>query len=452
MKHLFTFFLIFSVQFLVAQSYTTNPALNNFTTSTFNYIGCSSNGQTIRARVISISGTTATIQVSMKNGTTFGNSGSLFIRTNSPCSSTSLNSISYNATSSFANITVNLQNLMPNQSLTIIPVMFSFTGIRRHSGPITFTNSCPSNFMWYSQADQSWAKNKMNNNCTIQNAGCVISCIAMLLASQEGNNPLSFTPATLNNYLNNVNGYVPTCSLSSWSLAANMDGPGGVVFQSSNSFSNNWTWLDGQLNLCRKVIVKVNNGNHWVLISAKNGPSGIASSYKVLDPGNSFYSNKTLSNFNNTFIEGRSYSGNWKANLPYLQENSTEFRSNSYEEEYETIFVEGTDGWLIPKKKVVAQNDDLIQNFKPSELSIEVYPNPISAETFTINIQSDMVEKLGFQLWNSIGQQLYEGEINLHNTGQLHYFDASQLQNGLYFLTVKSQSKSIIKKLIIQRY
>jgi hypothetical protein len=295
--------------------YASVPGLNSYTATGATYSNCSSNGSTIRARVVSFSGTKVTIQVNRINGGSFGNNGTLYLREVSPCGNSNLSSKTYTSSATSITIDLSLSNLLPNNSISFIPTMISSNNSRTHTGVIKITNSCALKMQWYSQVNSNWADDLMNNSCKIRAKGCVISCIAMLLASQEGNSTSTYTPKTLNAFLNSNSGY-SGCDVS-WGTAANMDGSGGVTYQGPNPSSNKWAWLDGELSQCRKVIVQVNSGSHWVLITGRTGPSGTGSSYKVLDPGISTYSSKTLAHFNNTFTQGRSFDGTWKKNMNY---------------------------------------------------------------------------------------------------------------------------------------
>jgi hypothetical protein len=134
------------------------------------------------------------------------------------------------------------------------------------------TDACITTGQWYSQASSSWAGNAMCTGYTIKNKGCAMACVAMLLASISGNTSSSYTPATLNTYLRNNGGY-SGCDIY-WSTAAAFDGSGGLSYYGSTDVANNWTWLDTQLANCRKVVVNVNSGGHWVLVVAKTGTSG----------------------------------------------------------------------------------------------------------------------------------------------------------------------------------
>jgi hypothetical protein len=340
------------------------------------------------------------------------------------------------------NITFSIANVLPGQSLVLVPTMFSTSGERRNTGTITITNKCPIKMQWYSQVNSSWANNLMNNSCKISSAGCVISCLAMLLASQEGNSTSAYTPATVNSYLNGHSGYIPSCTLSDWSIPANMDGSGGVVFQGSNSTSNNWSWLDGQLSLCRKVIVNVNSGSHWVLVTGRTGPSGIGSSYKVLDPANGSYSSKTLANFSNTFLKGRSYSGTWKTNMLYRTMEEMNESDSVGVDDYETIKVEGTDGWRIPKSGIEINNIDNDKTFK-------IYPNPVTGDKINIQMFSTQAGQVVFIFTDILGKVVSRTQLKTTIGMNTYQLSIEGLKSGIYFLRMDIENKATTQKLKI---
>lgn len=261
----------------------------------------------------------------------------------------------------------------------------------------------------------------------------------MLLASQTGNTTSSYTPASLNTYLKNNGGY--SVCLAYPAIAAAMDGSGGVVYQTSTN-SKSWTWLDGQLAQCRRVLLQVNGGSHWVLCLARTGPSGVGSSYKILDPGNLNYTAKTLSNFSNNWLQGRSFSGTWKSNMPAFAPQDGEVAQDEdgwtvYHthtegvvcegEDYITRIVPGTDGWLesTPCAAPLAQTTaslDVVPN--PANTLVEAIVRVSPSGQYTIALMSAHGKTVASQsAW------LTEGEHHVS-------FDTSKLPSGLYEVLV----------------
>jgi hypothetical protein len=66
-----------------------------------------------------------------------------------------------------------------------------------------------------------------------------------------------------------------------------------------------------------------------------------------------------------------------------------------------------------------------------------IYPNPA---THSITISGDMVSEV--RIYNNIGQLI----LNEHNTNEIN---VSKLTNGIYILSVKVTSGSIIQKKVI---
>jgi len=75
-----------------------------------------------------------------------------------------------------------------------------------------------------------------------------------------------------------------------------------------------------------------------------------------------------------------------------------------------------------------------------STANIKVFPNPASE---TINIESNMgIDKV--EVFNTLGQLL-------HSTSQINQMDVSQLTAGIYMLKFHVQSKTLTKKIIIEK-
>lgn len=415
-----------------SQVYTSVPNLGVYTGAAPSYSGCSSSGTVIKAKVLSYSGTTVTIQVRRNNGNTFGENGTLFLKQISPCSSYTLNSVSYSSTATYVNITYNLSGLLQNHSIYIIPTMVSTSGNRKHTGEISIKNACPIYMTKYSQTNPAWNMNMMNGQCTINNSGCVISCMAMMMASQLGNSSGSYTPATVNNYLNNNNGY-SGCSIVNWDIPVAMDGSGGVTHAEYNTVPNNWTWLDNQLALCRKVVVNVNGGSHWVLITARTGASGQGLNYRVQDPANNPMQNKTLANFSNTYSKGHSYSGNWKDYLP--PEVEPTIPENEMCLEYISYMEAGTDGAIECVNSVTGIADlSSIPTFK-------AYPNPVTGDEIVVIMSPDLIHSNGLiTLFDLTGRAIMEYSLQPENGVQRLELPGQNLANGLYVIVLQTEA------------
>ncbi len=79
-----------------------------------------------------------------------------------------------------------------------------------------------------------------------------------------------------------------------------------------------------------------------------------------------------------------------------------------------------------------------------TKASIEIYPNP-SNGLFTINLSNITDLKTKLEVYNLIGEKVWEENVNKENTT----LNLSFLPKGLYYLSVKSENKIITKKITI---
>jgi hypothetical protein len=155
---------------------------------------------------------------------------------------------------------------------------------------------------FYSQRDSQWAGQQLGTGSdTIGNSGCALACVAMLLKWEAGST-IDPDPSQLNQWLITNGGY-SNGDLINWDVAASHDGAAGLTWQGSTSGTNEWSSLDAELSAGRKPIVSVKFSSgigHFVVVYEKSGASGIASSYKILDPWDySFSASKTLESYRN---------------------------------------------------------------------------------------------------------------------------------------------------------
>ena len=91
-----------------------------------------------------------------------------------------------------------------------------------------------------------------------------------------------------------------------------------------------------------------------------------------------------------------------------------------------------------------------ICNYEPTELI--TYPNPFK-ENITIEYFINSVSDVKLSVYNSIGQQvniLDESANKPAGTYKIN-FNASNLQNGIYYCTLKINNSIIFKKLILSK-
>lgn len=81
----------------------------------------------------------------------------------------------------------------------------------------------------------------------------------------------------------------------------------------------------------------------------------------------------------------------------------------------------------------------------------ELYPNPLN-QSASLNITLDRTEKVTVDVYNSLGQKMITPVSETMNTG-VHTLtiDASSLESGLYFYTVKAGDHSVTKKMVVRK-
>jgi hypothetical protein len=150
----------------------------------------------------------------------------------------------------------------------------------------------------FNQCDSRWGSDPMGVpgvcQVAICDGGTLMTCIAMLLSWVAGE-PDSPNPGMLNTWLQDHGGYVD-CSLI-YGVADNYDGDGsGLEWRESHGLSfDDWARLDAELAAGdRMPLVAVSYGGLWVVVYDRLGPSGIPSSYRVLDPSQPYSPERTL--------------------------------------------------------------------------------------------------------------------------------------------------------------
>jgi len=159
---------------------------------------------------------------------------------------------------------------------------------------------------FFSQNDPRWAKDQMGTSGLqigntgsgsnfIVGYGCAETCAAMVLKYWGVN----VNPGTLNTWLNNNNGYSSGSANIVWSKPISFN-PCNLSCYPISRGTDNWTLLDSYLTQ-GPVIVEVDNGTHWVVVTQK-----IGSTHYINDPQPDLYSTispKTLENTYKHFTE-----------------------------------------------------------------------------------------------------------------------------------------------------
>ncbi len=133
-------------------------------------------------------------------------------------------------------------------------------------------NSTSYGWTEYKQCDGRWSGQQLGTcSLTICSAGCAMSSVAMILATKgAGQNPASF-----DSWLTQNGGYANGCDII-WSRA---DAFGKTSFQGIQRASE--SEICNGLSAGHGIVANVNNGGHWVLLTACLGGGNFA----VNDPG-----------------------------------------------------------------------------------------------------------------------------------------------------------------------
>jgi ABC-type bacteriocin/lantibiotic exporter with double-glycine peptidase domain len=126
----------------------------------------------------------------------------------------------------------------------------------------------------YKQCNSAWGNQALGNSGgnTICSAGCLMSCVAMILNTYGKTiSGAATNPGNLNTWLKNNGGYAQG-DLFVWASVSKL----GLNFYGFGTQSNCRSQFDSGKN----VILNVRNGGHWVLM---NGYSG--TTLTVNDPG-----------------------------------------------------------------------------------------------------------------------------------------------------------------------
>ena len=155
------------------------------------------------------------------------------------------------------------------------------------------------------------------------------------------------------------------------------------------------------------------------------------------DPNNQF----SYIELNQTLGSGCSNSNNADFESTYFQ-----FYFNNAEDPftYEILNSEGDEMQLI----ITGENGNqgfyknvLLTNNSFSEISFNLYPNPVS-ETLFITSKNNLIEKIAIYSIN--------GKLVLSEKEKVNQLDVSSLSNGLYFVEITSENGTAIQKFIKQ--
>ena len=97
-------------------------------------------------------------------------------------------------------------------------------------------------------------------------------------------------------------------------------------------------------------------------------------------------------------------------------------------------------GYGIPDFEVAYNQVLALDNFKNA--SIKIFPNPIK-DTFSISVDAFAAESLSIQIYNILGQLVFENSKLLSKN-----IDSKNLKNGIYILKIQYENQQKTVKLI----
>jgi len=84
----------------------------------------------------------------------------------------------------------------------------------------------------------------------------------------------------------------------------------------------------------------------------------------------------------------------------------------------------------------------------PSSVNISIHPNPTKGLVF-VEIDTDGKSFDGISLFNATGQEIDNHLELVENKNSNHNYIVQQLPAGVYFLLLKIEGQSIVKKIIV---
>ncbi|MEP7168841.1 MAG: T9SS type A sorting domain-containing protein, partial [Bacteroidota bacterium] len=89
------------------------------------------------------------------------------------------------------------------------------------------------------------------------------------------------------------------------------------------------------------------------------------------------------------------------------------------------------------------------EEFKDQSLKFKVYPNP-ATEYIVISMEPSISEKTTIAITNIQGKKVYENELETSNAKLQTKIDVSKFSSGIYFVSVKTDKKSTVEKVVIE--
>jgi choice-of-anchor B domain-containing protein len=173
-------------------------------------------------------------------------------------------------------------------------------------------------------------------------------------------------------------------------------------------------------------------GNRWAIVSCYQDGLNI---YDINDPSHpvfaGFFDTYPQSGANTGDYSDSPYRGNWGA-YPYFPSGLI-------------MALDMQNGVFILDPSSVYTQPLGVKELNSSDFFMEIYPNPVANQ---LTIKSNLQTEAELKVNNLLGQTLINKSFDYFGNRTL---DVSGLQNGTYFITVKTANNSFTKKIIINK-
>ncbi len=113
-----------------------------------------------------------------------------------------------------------------------------------------------------------------------------------------------------------------------------------------------------------------------------------------------------------------------------------------------TVTIGNTEGCLSTDSTTVIEQPCVGIAEDESSIAIDLYPNP-NRGAFTLNIDNASSDQLSYRFMSLDGKLVQDGKLVLSNGNGTKEFQFTQLSSGMYFMSITTNQKVIIKRVII---
>ena len=100
--------------------------------------------------------------------------------------------------------------------------------------------------------------------------------------------------------------------------------------------------------------------------------------------------------------------------------------------------------------RIVFQNA-VLGNNNPTENGFSIVPNPVTGDSFQVNLGALAIGTYSYSICNSLGQEIEKGSIQ--NATQNNNYDVkmSNVATGIYIMKIKGSDNSVFTAKIIKK-